>query len=136
MPHPVRYDEDDPWLARLRGLCDRLPESFEQVAHGRPTFRAGERGKVFAYFGGTVKDPDAHLRHDAGLLFLPDPADRVALEDDVRTWVPAYLGPSGWLGLDLDDPDLDWGEVAELLDASYRLVASRTLLARLDEEAP
>lgn len=136
MPHPVMYDEDDPWLARLRRLCDRLPESFEKVAHGRPTFRAGEKGKVFAYFGGGVKRPGGHERHDAGLLFLPDPADRVALEDDARTWVPAYLGPSGWLGLDLDDPDLDWAEVAELLDVSYRLVASRTLLARLDGEAP
>ena len=35
-------------------------------------------------------------------------------------FVPAYLGPSGWLGIDLDD-STDWTEMAELLDAAYRL---------------
>lgn len=131
------YDEDDPLLQRVRGLCGRLPECFEKVAHGRPTFRAGEKGKVFAYFGGSVKRPGGHERHDAGLLVLPDPDDGDALAQDPRTWVPAYLGPSGWLGIDLDRPDTDWDEVAELLDASYRQVARPTLLARLDRgDAP
>ena len=132
MPHPIMYDEDDPWLGRLREMCGRMPECVEKVAHGRPTFRAGEKGKVFAYFGGSVKQPGGHERHEAGLLFQPDPEDRGALEQDGRTWSPAYLGPSGWLGLDLDREDLDWDEVAELVEASYRQVASRTLLARLD----
>ena len=36
--------------------------------------------------------------------------------------MPAYLGPSGWVGVDLDT-DTDWTEIAELLDASYRLTA-------------
>ncbi len=133
MAHPIMYDEDDPWLGRLRELCARLPDTVEKVAHGRPTFRAGEKGRVYAYFGGSVKQPGGHERHDAGLMVKPDPAERAALEQSGRTWYPAYLGPSGWLGLDLDDPALDWEEVAELLDASYRQVASRTLLARLDE---
>lgn len=133
MAHPIVYDEDDPWLGRLRVQCARLPGAFEKVAHGRPTFRAGEKGKVFAYFGGTVKRPGGHERHDAGLIFLPDPADRGALEQDRRTWSPAYLGPSGWLGIDLDEPGLDWSEVGELLDASYRQVAARRLLAELDD---
>lgn len=132
MAHPIMYDEDDPWLARLRGLVGQLPGCTEKVAHGRPTFRAGEKGKVFAYFGGSVKQPGGHERHDAGLLIKPDPAEADALRADGRFWLPAYLGPFGWLGLDLDDPDLDWDEVAELVDASYRQVASRTLLAELD----
>ena len=68
----------------------------------------------------------------SGLLVLPDPDDGDALAQDPRTWVPAYLGPSGWLGIDLDRSDTDWDEVAELLDASYRRVARATLLARLD----
>ena len=41
----------------------------------------------------------------------PDESDRRALLEDDRTFVPAYLGPSGWVGLDLD-ADTDWTEVA------------------------
>ena len=61
----------------------------------------------------------------------PDESDRRALLDDDRTFVPAYLGPSGWIGLDLDD-DTDWSEVAELLDASFRLTAPTRDVAELD----
>lgn len=140
MAHPVMYDEDDPWLGRLRGLCARLPESREVVAHGRPTFRAGEKGKVYACFGGSEKTPAGQVPHEAALLVKPDPDDREALVQDPRTWVPAYLGAAGWLGLDLDAEDLGcdafWDEVAELLDASYRTVARPTLLARLDRDRP
>ena len=45
--------------------------------------------------------------------------------------MPAYLGPYGWIGLDLDETT-DWTEVAELLDASYRLTAPKKLIAELD----
>jgi len=49
--------------------------------------------------------------------------------------VPAYLGPSGWLGIDLDErTDLD--EVAELLEESYRATAPARLVAELDGRAP
>ena len=41
------------------------------------------------------------------------------------------LGPSGWLGLDLDAHS-DWIELAELLDASYRVTAPRRLVRELD----
>jgi predicted DNA-binding protein (MmcQ/YjbR family) len=47
--------------------------------------------------------------------------------------VPAYLGPSGWIGIDLDDRT-DWSEIAELLDASYRLTASASDVALLDAQ--
>ena len=58
----------------------------------------------------------------------------MSLVDDPRTFVPAYLGPSGWLGIDLDD-STDWVEVAELLDSSYRATAPARLVAALDERA-
>jgi hypothetical protein len=45
--------------------------------------------------------------------------------------VPAYLGPSGWIGVDLAD-DTDWAEIGELLDASYRRTAGRRRVAALD----
>jgi len=36
------------------------------------------------------------------------------------------------IGVDLDDSG-DWTEVAELLDASYRITAPRRLLAELED---
>lgn len=38
---------------------------------------------------------------------------------------------SGWLGIDLDD-DTDWREIAELIDASFRVTAPRRLSRELD----
>lgn len=51
--------------------------------------------------------------------------------DDPRGYVPAYLGPSGWVGVDLDS-GTDWTEVDELLESSYRLTAPPRLIAELD----
>lgn len=137
MAHPVMFTDGDPGLAELRTICAALPESVEFVSHGRPNFKAGEKGKVFAVFGGGEKTgAKTHVRHDFALLFKPDVAERAALAEDGRFFSPMYLGPFGWLGLDLDAPDLDWAEVAELVDASYRCVAPRRLIAMLDARLP
>lgn len=128
MAHPPRFDEDDPLLGRVRELALALPGADEKVSHGHPAFFTT---KVFAYFGGSRKVDGEWVQHPRAVLVLPDPTDRPALEQDERCWVPAYLGPSGWLGLDLDD-ETDWIEVAELLDASYRLTAPKRLVAELD----
>ena len=55
-----------------------------------------------------------------------------ALEQDSRFFFPAYLGPFGWLGLDFDAAPVDWTEVVELVDASYRLTAGKRLIKELD----
>ena len=68
-------------------------------------------------------------------MFLPGPDERSALEADARFWVPAYLGPAGWLGLDLDERT-DFEEVAELLEDSFRLTAAARLVAALDRRRP
>ncbi|MFT3661643.1 MAG: MmcQ/YjbR family DNA-binding protein [Gordonia sp. (in: high G+C Gram-positive bacteria)] len=128
MPHPIMFDDDDPVLARLRTLALALPEAVEKVSHGRPNFRCG---KVFAVYGGGPKG--SKTRHDTALLFIPDPGEKAALEQDDRFWVPAYYGPAGWLATDLS-PDSDWAEVAELLDASFRQIAPKRAVARLSTE--
>ncbi len=122
------FDEDDPMLARVRELALALPGADEKVSHGRPTFFTK---KVFAYYGGSRKVDGEWEQHEHALLVLPDRADREALLQDERCFLPAYLGPYGWLGIDLDDAT-DWAEIAELLDASYRLTAGKRLIAELD----
>lgn len=126
MSHPRRYRDDDPYLSELRELCLALPESAEVEAWGRPTFRAGK--KMFAVFEGTPEHPYA-------VIFKPDPEDREALVRDPRCYVPPYFGPSGWLALDLAAATVDWQEVAELLEASYRQVALQRMLRELDARA-
>ena len=44
-----------------------------------------------------------------------------------------YFGPSGWLALNFEAADVDWQEVAELMEGSYRQVALKRMLAALDE---
>lgn len=121
------YDDDDPLLIRVRGLCLALPETREKDSHGRPTFFAGRR--VFAQYGVAGDD-------DQRLLVHPEEAERRALRQHPRCSVPPYLGPSGWLGLDLAErpgwPAVDWGEVAELVEDSYRRVALVRMLRLLD----
>ena len=63
-------------------------------------------------------------RYDHALLIKVDDSERQALQQDPRFFYPAYLGPYGWLGLDFDAAKVDWDEVAELVDASFRLQAS------------
>jgi predicted DNA-binding protein (MmcQ/YjbR family) len=126
------FDDDDPLLAQVRSLCLALPEAEERVSHGRPTFRVA---KQFAVYGGGEKSPEGHVRHDHALLFIPDPGEVGALDQDERFFLPAYYGPAGWRALDLDRDDVAWDEVAELLDASYRQVANQRQLAALAELA-
>ena len=79
---------------------------------------------MFAVYG-------VHDGHDTGLVFKPDPDERPALEHDERFYAPPYHGPYGWLAIDLD-ADCDWDEVRELLEASYRQVATTGRIALLD----
>src|ERR1700759_2346053 len=124
------FDHDDPVLGRLRELALAFPDAAEKISHGIPAFYTT---KVFAYYGGSTKVHGEYERHSQSVLVLiDDPGERSALLDDEHSYLPAYLAPSGWIGLDLGD-DTDWDEIAELLDASYRRTAGRRRVARLDQ---
>ena len=122
------FDDDDPHLQRVRDIAATFPGSAEKVSHGRPAFFTS---KVFAYYGGSIRVDGDWVQHPHAIVVQPDPDDRRALLEDERVWIPAYLGPSGWIGLDLDGAT-DWTEVAELLDASFRLTAPKRRIAELD----
>lgn len=123
--HPRMYDDDDPFLDEVRGVCLALPEAVEVEAWGWPTFRAGK--KIFAMF--------AAGRGDAtfGLIFKPEPDEVDALRQDDRIFAPPYWGPSGWLELELSVAPVDWDEVAELVEGSYRQVALKRMVRALDD---
>ena len=112
-------------LARLRGLALALAETDEVVSHGIPAFRVA--GKMFAYYrhdhhgdGRTVVCVKTSGRDEAEMLIEADP--------DVFN-KPAYLWPSGWVGMSL--VDCDWDHVAGRLGTSWRLAAPRRLVREL-----
>ena len=124
MAHPRGYSDDDPFLNELRAVCLALPESSEVEAWGLPTFRAGK--KIFAVFAGS-HDQRYHV------IFKPEADERPALLNDERFFSPPYWGPGGWLALDFTAAPVDWTEVAELIEGSYRQVALKRMLKVLDE---
>ena len=122
------FEDDDPFLEQLRRLAVALPNTGEKVSHGRPAFFTK---KVFAYYGGSLKVDGDWIEHPHSVIVQPDEDDRRALLEDARTFVPAYLGPAGWIGVDVDERT-DWSEIEELLDASYRLTAPTRDIVQLD----
>ena len=126
MAHPLMFDDADPLLARVRRIALALPGAQEKVSHGRPAFFTT---KVFAYYAGTTKKEHRTGVHPQRLTVLLEPDERLAMLDDGAI-APAYLGPYGWIAVDLDGAD--WERVAELIDASYRVTAPRRLVAELD----
>lgn len=121
------FDHGDPALAWVREVCLAYPEAAERVSHGRPNFFTRTS---FCFFGGSERLDGSWVAHDRAVLVKPDPADAPAYRDDTRIFVPAYLGPKGWIGVQLDLVDRD--EVLELIDASYRVTAPVRLVRLLD----
>lgn len=127
MAHPIMFDQDDPVLGRLRKLALALPDAAEKVSHGHPAFYTT---KVFAYYGGSIKVDGVYQAHEQSVLVLVGPDERAALLLEERCYEPAYLAASGWVGVDLHGV-VDWDEIGELLDASYRRTAGARRVRRL-----
>lgn len=128
MSHPRRYESDDAYLARLREICLALPEAAEKESHGHPNFYTR---KVFAVYGGVVKGDHYSDRWSQSVLVLPNLLTRESAANDGRFFVPAYYGPYGWIGLDFRSADVDWDEVADLVEESYRNTAAARLIRLL-----
>ncbi len=88
--------------------------------------------KDLTWYGGNSKATGEIVAFPHSVIIKPSETERPALEQDGRFFYPMYLGPYGWLGLDLTAAKVDWDEIAELIDMSFRLVATATLISRLD----
>ena len=118
------------WLfdqVRTRALD--LPEAEETTSHGSPAWRV-KGGKYFAYF-----TKQYHGEPYIALLAKTSGPDEMA--NLVETYPeayfrPAYYGASGWVGVILNRPGLDWDTVAEWLERSWRAVAPKRLTRLMD----
>lgn len=119
-------------LGQLRARALTLPETGEQESFGSAGFRVGEgkSGKYFAYFSDR---PHGHER--IALLVKTSGMDELhaLVEDQPETYFkPAFYGASGWVGIVLDRPDLDWADIDAWLARSWRSVAPRRLTRLMD----
>ena len=111
-------------LLRLTKICLALPETTRKMLDRHASFMV--RKRTFAYF------LDDH--HGDGIVavtckVLPGDNAALAAANPGRFYLPAYIGPRGWVALRLDTGEIDWEEVAELVTTSYRLIAPKRLAA-------
>lgn len=104
-------------LIRLRRLCLSMPDTFEKISHGEPTFWAGKR--TFAMFA------NAGNHHGAGRHAVWCKSDHTTQQmliarDPDRYFSPPYVGVGGWVGINLDR-EVDWDAVAERLEHGHAL---------------
>jgi hypothetical protein len=113
-------------LERLRAICLSFPESTEGVSFGDPRWSVNKKG--FASQKGNYEGGRPSV------WFKPAPGEQRALvaADPGRFFVPPYVGGKGWLALYLDGRKVDWSEVAELIEDSYRQMAPKRILKILD----
>ena len=97
----------------IRQLLLSFPETEETSSHETPTFKVS--GKTFAYF--TLN------HHDDGRAALwlgspPGVQGELAELNPEAYFVPPYVGPKGWLGVDLNR-DLPWREIIARVNEAW-----------------
>ena len=115
---------DAGWIEeQVDGLARRLPEVGRKTSHGSPGWSVGgeKSGKLFAIIA-----DHHHCEEAVGLLIKASGPDEMSClieaQPDVYYW-PKYYGASGWLGLKLNRRDVDWDQVADWLERSWRMAA-------------
>jgi predicted DNA-binding protein (MmcQ/YjbR family) len=111
-------------LVHMRAICLALPDTKETLTWGQPHFRVGE--KIFAGCGEEKGRPVIGFKLDM------DHADAVI--QDPRFWRAPYVGHKGWVSMDASGVH-DWSEVRPLVLESYRLIAPKRTVAKLDPPA-
>jgi len=119
---------DDPRLAQVTAICLALPEVMRTDLGQHASFAVHK--KKFVYF---LND-----HHGDGIVSLcakalPGENNALVAGHPRKFYLPAYVGPRGWVGLRLDRGKIDWDEVRDLVTASYLQVAPKRLAAQVEE---
>jgi hypothetical protein len=113
-------------FARLAQISLALPEASGEDQGDHASFLV--RKKVFAYY--------LNNHHGDGIVsvcckVLPGDNQRLIAANPSKFYLPAYIGPRGWVGLRLDLPTVDWTEVQELIRGSYAQIAPKKFASLL-----
>jgi predicted DNA-binding protein (MmcQ/YjbR family) len=109
-------------LASMRKICLALPETVEDSQFGRPVWRAGSKVFARAYCSGERWRASFWVGVEAQGIYTVDP----------RYTIPAYVGHSGWIELDVAKSHRE-SELRSLALQSYRHFALARMLARLPQ---
>lgn len=112
-------------VERVRKICLALPETFEKLSHGEPTFFV--RKKVFAMF--------SNNHHNDGHVAVLVPAaigiQEMLIESAPQKFYrPAYVGVRGWVGIELNRVSDE--ELKLHLHEGWRLIAPSKLQQAFD----
>ncbi len=122
--------EEAVWRARISEICLQLPDAVVTI-EGREDEHAAfrVREKIFAYYL-------LHHHNDGRIAIWckgqPGIQQSLVGSHPDRFFVPPYVGPKGWIGIRLDGVSIDWEEVEDLVEMSYRKTATKAQIARLE----
>jgi predicted DNA-binding protein (MmcQ/YjbR family) len=110
-------------VRKLRSICLSFPEAEEKPfgGHLAPSFRVRDRLFVMLAEDGRSFTAKA----------APGGQHLLVASDPGRYFIPPYVGSKRWIGVRLDT-GVDWAEVAEVVEDSYRLIAPKRLVDRFD----
>lgn len=111
----------------VREVCLSFPESVEVETHSLPNFRV--RGKIFATY--TIN----HHGDGRVALWLEAQSGAQNFYTEMEPeyyFVPPYVGPKGWLGVELNK-GLRWESIAARVREAYAKVAPSELIASIGD---
>ena len=119
---PIQQDR----LRALTDICLALPDATREDKASHAAFLVGK--KIFAYY--------LNNHHGDNIIsvcckVLPGENQFLVQSDPRRFYLPAYIGPRGWIALRMDLATLNWSEVKELIRGSYLQMAPKRLVAML-----
>lgn len=114
----------------MREICLGFPEVSERPSHGSPAwFIRGK--KTLCMF---VDDHHGDGRLAIWCPAFPGVQQELIDDEPERFFRPPYVGPSGWVGVRLEQV-LDRAELTNLLADSYRKVSpTKALVAQLEAQ--
>jgi hypothetical protein len=113
-------DKNEKQVERVRKICLALPETWEKISHGEPTFFV--KKKVFAMCS-INHHQDGHI---AVVLPAPIGVQAALIEASPKKYYkPPYVGGAGWVGVEL--PRVSDRELQMHLHEAWRLIAPAKL---------
>jgi hypothetical protein len=123
---PQKSDSSEKHVERVRRICLALPEAWEKLSHGEPTFFV--KKKVFAMCS-INHHSDGHV---AVVLPAPTGVQQALIEASPKKYYrPPYVGGAGWVGVEL--PRVTDKQLSLHIREAWRLIAPPKLQATIEE---
>lgn len=116
----ARPEDGEKQIERVRRICLSLPETWEKISHGEPTWFVGK--KVFAMF--------SNNHHKDGHVAVTLPAaigiqEMLIKKSPKKFYRPPYVGVRGWVGVEVDR--VSDKELAFHIKEAWKLIAPEKL---------